>query len=210
MAIRISLSETDSRLFCCSKWWGDPDMPADMSYPMTTGEDGEDYPLTFICQIDCAEVNAAFPECGLPEDGMLYFFAALDEYLGYETPYHNGIGRWAKGAVKVKYAKNVNPETFESYIMVDDEDEPVTMPAMKMEFSQCDDSEDGLKLLGMPFSGDARDSFPSHMNLLQIDSESECLDGLRMYDCGLLNFLIKPDEFENGWWHSSFGFMSSL
>ncbi|MGM9786519.1 MAG: DUF1963 domain-containing protein [Candidatus Cryptobacteroides sp.] len=210
MAIRISLSETDSRLFCCSKWWGDPDMPAEMTYPMVKGEDGEEYPLTFICQIDCADIASLCPGSGLPEEGMLYFFAAIDEYLGFETPYHNGIGRWPKGAVKVKYARSVNPETFESYIMVDDDDEPLSQPPLKIEFSTCEEGEDGLKLLGLPFSADARDSFPSHINLLQIDSEADCLDELQIYDCGLLNFMISRNELENGWWHSSFGFLSSL
>lgn len=209
MAIGIKLSETDSRLFCCSKWWGDPDMPSDMEYPMFRGEDGEEYPLTFVCQIDCAEATTAFPDCGLPEDGMLYFFAAMDEYLGYETPYHLGIGKWPKGATKVKYAKNINPETFESYIMVDDQDEPVTLPAMKMEFFNCDDDADGLKLLGIPSNGDACDNNPSQISLLQIDSEADGLDDVRIYDCGFINFLMKKNELENGWWHSSYGYLSS-
>ena len=76
MAIRLTLEKTQKSLFCESKWWGDPDMPADASYPMMKvcempdgssflvrpGDDvseGEvyDYPLTFVCQIRC-EYNA--------------------------------------------------------------------------------------------------------------------------------------------------------
>ena len=34
MAIRLTLSRTQKPLFCESKWWGDPDMPADMEYPV--------------------------------------------------------------------------------------------------------------------------------------------------------------------------------
>ena len=34
MAIRLTLEKTQKSLFCESKWWGDPDMPADASYPM--------------------------------------------------------------------------------------------------------------------------------------------------------------------------------
>ena len=30
MAIKINLEATENELFCSSKWWGDPDMPADM------------------------------------------------------------------------------------------------------------------------------------------------------------------------------------
>ena len=28
MAIKINLEQTETELFCCSKWWGDPDLPA--------------------------------------------------------------------------------------------------------------------------------------------------------------------------------------
>lgn len=210
MAIRISLSQTESRLFCCSKWWGDPDMPKDMQYPMMTDDNGEEYPLTFVCQIDCADIAELDTEGLLPKEGMLYFFAALDEYLGYDVPFHNGIGELPKGAVKVKYTKQVNPETFESYIMVDEDDEPLAMPALKMEFSQCGDQEDDLKILGQPFSADARDAFPGFVSLLQIDSEGDTIEGLRLYDCGLLNILISPEHLKAGNWKRCLGFMTSM
>ena len=74
MAVRINLSRTESRLFCGSKWWGDPDMPKDMQYPMMKDETGEDYPLTFVCQVDCNDIAPFDPEGLLPHDGMLYFF----------------------------------------------------------------------------------------------------------------------------------------
>ncbi len=64
MAIKINLQETEQELFCCSKWWGDPDLPADMEYPLAKAEeDGEefDYPLTFVCQIDCADIPDLVP-----------------------------------------------------------------------------------------------------------------------------------------------------
>ena len=61
MAIRLTLNKTERILFCGSKWWGDPDMPHDMQYPMVSAtEDGEtfEYPLTFICQINCEDIAA--------------------------------------------------------------------------------------------------------------------------------------------------------
>ena len=73
MAIKINLQETEQELFCCSKWWGDPDLPADMEYPLAKAEeDGEefDYPLTFVCQIDCADIAPFDPEGRLPHEGM--------------------------------------------------------------------------------------------------------------------------------------------
>ena len=47
MAIRLTLKKTDRVLFCGSKWWGDPDMPHDMQYPMVTG--GVMIIFTLIC-----------------------------------------------------------------------------------------------------------------------------------------------------------------
>ena len=41
MAIKLTLEKTQKSLFCESKWWGDPDMPADASYPMMK-----------VCEID--------------------------------------------------------------------------------------------------------------------------------------------------------------
>ena len=114
MAIKINLSKTDRVLFCGSKWWGDPDMPENMQYPtIEVTEDGEtfDYPLTFVCQINCEDLIPHDPEGLLPHEGMLYFFAAIDEWIGYESPTHNGIGEWPKGNFVVKYAKSINFET---------------------------------------------------------------------------------------------------
>ena len=59
MAIRLRPEKTERILFCGSKWWGDPDLPENMQYPtFTVEEDGEkyDYPLTFICQINCEDI----------------------------------------------------------------------------------------------------------------------------------------------------------
>ena len=211
MAIKISLSETESRLFCCSKWWGDPDMPADMPYPTATTEDGEEYPLTFICQIDCADIAAFDPDGELPHEGMLYFFAALDEYLGFESSEHNGIGPWPKGRVVVKHTGHINLETFESYIMVDDQDEPLALPAMKMEFSDCGDIDGGIRLLGLPSDGDVRKACPSLVNLLQIDSlDSHLSEDLQFNDGGVFNILISPEHIKSASWKRASGYLSSL
>ena len=60
MAISLKPRKTESNLFCCSKWWGNPDLPPKAEYPMMkiTEEDGTEgeYPLTFICQIDCEDI----------------------------------------------------------------------------------------------------------------------------------------------------------
>lgn len=201
MAIGITLEKTDRVLFCASKWWGDPDMPENMEYPVIeVDEDGErfEYPLTFVCQINCEDIAPYDPEGQLPHEGMLYFFAALDEWLGYESPTHNGIGEWPKGHFIVKYAKSINFETFRSCIMVDDEDQPLTEPELEIHFSQCEDLADGIKLLGKPYYEDVRNEYPEMLNLLQLDEDDDL--GMHFYDCGMVNLMIKPSDLGYGNW----------
>ena len=150
MAIKLTLERTDRVLFCGSKWWGDPDMPEGMTYPtVQVTEDGEtyDYPLTFICQINCEDIASLDKENKLPHEGMLYFFAAIDDYIGYESPVQNPDGEWPKGRAVVKYAKNINFETFQTCMLVGDEDEQLTEPELEIVFSECNDNEEGIKML---------------------------------------------------------------
>ena len=201
MAISIRAKKSERILFCASKWWGDPDMPEGMPYPtVTVTEDGEtyDYPLTFVCQINCEEIAPFDPEGQLPHEGMLYFFAAMDEWLGYESPTTNGAGEWAKGHFVVKYAKAVNFETFRSCIMVDDEDNSLTEPELEMIFEGCDDSGSGLKLLGIPDAEEVRNTYPEMISLLQIDSDEEL--GVNLGENGRLNLMMKPSDLKFGNW----------
>ena len=63
MAIQITTRTTDKDLTGRSHWWGAPDMPEGMAYPCieVEDEDGGRYPepLTFVCQIRCADIAAA-------------------------------------------------------------------------------------------------------------------------------------------------------
>ena len=209
MAIKINLETTETELFCSSKWWGDPDMPADMEYPTAVAEeDGEtfDYPLTFVCQIDCEDIAPFDPEGKLPHHGMFYIFAGLDEYLGYDSPWHNGIGLWDRKQVVVKYTKTINFETFRAAQLVDDNDEPLTQPALRMTFEACPDNADCTKLLGVPFFEEVSREMEGCVNFLQIDSDTA---GLRFYDEGMLNLLYKASDFEAGKWKLVKGYMTS-
>lgn len=211
MAIRITPKATESRLFCCSKWWGNPDLPPGMEFPtMEVEEEGEkySYPLTFICQIDCEDIAPFDKEGKLPHSGMLYFFAAIDEFLGYDTPEHFGIGRWPKKAVLVKYTPSINMETFNSCILVDDDDQELASPEMAIEFSECEDGEDGIKLFGTPFFEEVRNENPDCVNLLQLDEDDDLQ--MRFYDSGMFNFLIKSSDFGFGNWKRAFGYLHSL
>lgn len=203
MAIRITTKQTDRVLFCGSKWWGDPDMPENMEYPMV-----EDYPLTFVCQINCEDIAAYDPEGRLPHEGMLYFFAALDGWLGYESPVENGMGEWPKGHFVVKYAKEINFETFRSCIMVDEDDQPVTEPEREIEFSLCEDNDDGIKLLGVPYYEEVRENYPEMMNLLQLDEDDEL--SMRFYDCGMVNLMMKEADLKFMNWKRTKAYLHSL
>ena len=201
MAIKITLESTETELFCSSKWWGDPDLPFDMEYPTALAEeDGEtfDYPLTFICQIDCEDIAPFDPEGKLPHQGMFYVFAGLDEYLGYDSPWHNGKGEWERKQIVVKYTKTINFETFRAAQLVDDEDQPLTQPALKMHFEACPDDEHCTRLLGQC-------SEDGYVNFLQLASGT---GGLTFPGTSVLNLLYKAADMEAGKWKIIKGFMA--
>lgn len=196
MAIKLELKRTERILFCGSKWWGDPDMPENMQYPtMEVTEDGEtyDYPLTFICQINCEDIAPFDKENRLPHEGMLYFFAAVDDYIGYESPVHNPAGEWPKGRVMLKYAKTINFETFQTCMLVGDEDEQLTENELEIVFSECEDEDDGIKML----SNDLPGNYSDHTNLLKLVSDS--VSGLD-FGSGRLDFVIKNSDLGFGNW----------
>ena len=194
MAIKLELKKTERILFCGSKWWGDPDMPENMQYPtMEVTEEGEkfDYPLTFVCQINCEDIAPYDKENKLPHEGMLYFFAAIDDYIGYESPVQNPDGEWPKGRVSVKYAKSINFETFQTCMLVGDEDEQLTEPELEIVFSECGDDEPGIKMLCI-------DSIqPEHLTLMQMVSDT--VSGLNLQD-KKISFIMKDSDLKFGNW----------
>ncbi len=194
MAIKLSLNKTERILFCSSKWWGDPDMPADMAYPMMeVNDEGEsyDYPLTFICQINCEDI-AAFDSAGLlPHEGMLYFFAAIDDYIGYKSPLDNPIGEWPKGRMVVKYAKEINFETFQTCMLLGDGDEQLTEPELEIVFSAATEGDcNGIMMLPPCDT-------PDLSILLKIMSDQ--IGGID-FSGGSLDIIIKDSDLRFGNW----------
>lgn len=202
MAIAINLNKTERILFCASKWWGDPDMPETMEYPtVEVTEDGEtyDYPLTFLCQINCEDIAAMDKTGLLPKEGMLYFFAAIDKWIGYESPTSNGAGEWPKGYVSVKYAKSINFETFRSSVMVDEDDLSVAEPELEMTFVECADDAAGHKILGVPAYEEVVKEYPDMLNLLQIEISSDTK----------LCLMMKESDLKFGNWKRAKAFLLS-
>lgn len=197
MAIKLTMAKTERILFCGSKWWGDPDMPENMQYPtMEVTEEGEsyDYPLTFLCQINCEDLASFDKEGRLPHEGMLYFFAAADDYIGYESPVTNEKGEWPKGRLVVKYAKSINFETFQTCMLVGDEDEQLTEPELEIQFSECEDSEGGIKML---CGGYDAEQYPDHQLLMHL--ESDPATGFD-FGGGSLDIIIKESDLKFGNW----------
>ena len=108
----------------------------------------------------------------------------------------------------VKYAKEINFETFRSCIMVDEDDNPITEPEREIEFSECADDADGIKLLGVPFYEEIRMEYPDMINLLQLDEDDELC--MRFYDCGMVNLLMKESDLKFKNWKKTKAYLHSL
>lgn len=195
MAIGLKFKPTTEELTAKSKWWGAPDLPADWEYPCQDGN-----PLTFVCQIRCEDLAAVDSEGMLPHSGMLYFFAAIGEYvnkLDIAEGEHNGLGEWGEDAYKVLYTPTCDDDLVTYKILYDDE-EPAFLPAEEIIFERVDDNYDSFKLLGRPYYEEIAEQYPDHLSLLQIDESDEW--GLMLYDCGMVVLLAKPEDIKAQRW----------
>ena len=203
-----------------SKWWGQVDMPEGMEHPMIPYNDeyGDD-PLTLVCQIRCADLAPFDTENLLPHEGMLYFFADIDDYVGAmhkerptedeedpveeeedsyndeddeDTWYHNGMGEWSPETFKVIYSPT--EEDLRTHSITGTDGEPYELPAEKITFEPCDPGNLDTRLLGYPFEVEVAQEFPGYISLLQIWEEDRW--GFFMYDCGILSFLILPEDLK--------------
>jgi len=198
--IKITTSPTEDPLFGQSKWWGEPDMPETLAYPEAlVTEDGDSWqdPLTFVCQIRLEDIAALDPEGLLPHEGMLYFFAALDYFLGdIEAPSYPGMGPWQPQHFRVLYAPNC--EALHTHHVLAADGTPANLPAEAITFTASDANDDGQRLLGLPYIEDVREAMPGMLSLLQVDEDDRW--GLTFHDCGTLNFLIRPDDLKKRQW----------
>lgn len=198
--IKITTSPTEDPLFGQSKWWGEPDMPETLVYPEAlVTEDGDSWqdPLTFVCQIRLEDIAALDPEGLLPHEGMLYFFAALDYFLGdIEAPSYPGMGPWQPQHFRVLYAPNC--EALHTHHVLAADGTPANLPAEAITFTASDANDDGQRLLGLPYIEDVREAMPGMLSLLQVDEDDRW--GLTFHDCGTLNFLIRPDDLKKRQW----------
>ena len=199
-SIRIKLSKTEEDLTGKSKWWGAANLPHGMDYPFIPYDDGDNDPLPLVCQIRCADLAPYDVKNLLPHEGMLYFFAAINEYVhaldedyDEEAPYHNGMGEWSPEAFRVLYSPTEEDLTIHEIAHADGT--PAYLPAEKITFELSDNIFDpDFKLLGLPYYQEILEQYPEYLNLLQIDENEDW--GLVLYDCGMICFLITPEDLK--------------
>lgn len=193
MAIKIITKQTGESLKAKSHWWGFPDLPSGIDFPLLADgvcdDEGEDL-MTFICQIRLAEIAESDTENLLPHEGMLYFFADLDYFLGDLKAPCEGLGFWREGTYKVIYSSDI--ELLHTHIVVDENGNDACLPTEAIGFGEADDEGYGHKLLGVPFFDEVRDEAPGYVSLLQIDEDDRW--NLLFYDCGMMNFLISRED----------------
>ena len=187
-------------LFGKSKWWGFPDMPEDLEYPAVPVPGEFDDPLTFICQIRCADLAPCDPAGQLPHKGMLYFFASLDYFLGnLDAVSAPGLGEWETPYFRVLYSPVCTG--LHTHSVFYEDGSPACLPPRGISFAEAPDSCDAggyFKLLGQPFYEEVSQELPGMISLLQIDENDDW--GLRFFDCGMLNFLISPTDLAARRW----------
>lgn len=209
MSIKLNFHPGTSVPVGCSKWWGAPDLPADSPYPIvpcTDEDDAWDEPLTFLCQIRCEDIAHLDPEGLLPHQGMLYFFAAIDYFLGLDCPIETHIGDWDLPCVRVMYSPSC--DNLEPYEMHYDDGSDVYFPAERLTFEACGERDDCFKLLGRPYLEEICEEHPDCLSLLQVDGNDDWQ--LNFYDCGMLCLLATRQQLLDRDWHSVHGYLHSF
>ena len=185
--IKINIQPTQDSLVGQSHWWGFPDLPVDIEWP----ENEEGNLLTFICQVRLEEIAALDPEGLLPHEGMMWFFADMDYFLGDDEAPCHGMGEWEPGTYRVIYAKDTAWLQTHEYYWEDGALAVLEAEGMTFEPSEGEE-EFGFKLLGMPAMTEGYENENEGLvSLLQLDEEERWT--MRFFDCGTINFMI-PHE----------------
>lgn len=188
-SIRLKVSETEESLFGKSKFLGNPDVWDDFEWP-AIGDGDDAYDLTFICQINCAEIAPYDKDNKLPHTGMLYFFYDLEEMP--DDPFDQNTAR-------VLYYDG-DLENLIEVKVVDEDGEPLAHTEQKITFENVEDGfmaeeEETHRMLGVP-SNECYFELPYGFEemLLQIDSfEADGVD-YNFGDVGFLCFFIRPKD----------------
>lgn len=207
--INLTLSKPFDRVAPCgSRFWGNPDLPKEYGYPSYPDEDGDPFEYQFVCQINLAEVAPYDTGNRLPHKGLLSFFAKIDHYLG-RFDGGSTIGGYIGDTddVKVLFFPEVglpgdNPG-FKELILLDEDDKPLNPEELQIRFTTEPGEiyRDDHALFAEPTHREWKtwDSpYEAWQILLQVDSFSGMDFNLNFMDCGVLDFLISPDDLAAG------------
>ena len=177
-----------------SHWWGFAALPDSLEFPTHKVEydDGSvfDDPMTLVCQINCAQYKREHTEnpntALLPDDGMLYVFAYLDYFFGDLDADCGGMHPWDSSLYRVFYSPTC--DDLHVHTIVDEDGNDFCTPPLAMQGAQT--------VLAEPvsFSDEVRQDYPGQLCLVQIDSLAT--NGLNFFDCGVLFFMISPEDLK--------------
>ena len=188
--ISLDIQDEDDIPLGSSKFGGHPDLPADMEWFRM---DLVDIPMSFIAQINFAEVAPFDLEHKLPERGMLYFFYDLDE-MPHEPSNLD--------AARVVYFGGDISQLHEM-VLTDEDGESIAFAEQKIDFECVEegylsDSEPTHLLLGTPSLdyGTWYECIDGWQMLLQIDSFETEDAMINFTDEGVLCFYAEPDKIK--------------
>ncbi len=184
-----------------SRFWGNPDLPAGVGYPMYTDDEGDDYPYYFICQINLAELAAFAPENPLPKSGLLSFFGKIDHYLDHMAA-TDCIPGYISDPEDVRVFYFPSTDNMREVVIVDDNNEPTSPDEMAIGFAWSvaplsDDHAFFAEPVHRPWET-WDPPFEKWKILLQIDSFDGMDFHLNFMDFGVLDFLISPEDLRAG------------
>ena len=192
-----------SSLLGRSKWWGNPDLPPTADYPVAIDGEGEEHTLTFVCQINLADI--AHADTPLPKEGLLLFFANIDYFLGDTSSWCSGEYIWGADETRVVYVRPDDMASLVENVLVDESNNPIALPPRPLTFvesSEDDDLDEPYdRLLCQPYlmPWDDWDAPCQGWNvLLQVSSDEADDYALQFFDEGFFYFLIDPADLEQG------------
>ncbi len=180
--IKLKISKPKDKLFAgSSKLFGDPHVWDGFEWPYIE-ENGERYDLTFLCQINCAEVFPFDKEGLLPETGMLYFFYDLDTMP--EAPDEKSAQvLWYNGELSALH----------EMILTDEDGNSLAFSEQKIDFDVANSDEKSFPLL-LGDMTQSRDFIKDYLPLLCIGSlETEDAE-IRFKGNGTLCFYIEKEK----------------
>ena len=131
--LSLTLSRPSGKLSqCCSRFWGNPDLPKGYAYPMYTDNEGDPYPYFFICQIRLEELN--IPDSPLPAKGLLQFYAKIDHYLGYDAA-ADCISGYISSPDDVRVLYFPDCDGMEETVLLDEDGEETSPSEMQVTFT---------------------------------------------------------------------------